>query len=342
MIEFSVLGPVEVRRDGAALGLGGSQQRRLIAVLLTNPGQVVSLDRLEEAVWPNGDAPEGSRRAVMTYISRLRAVLGNRYIATHGPGYQLEPGDETIDAMVFERLIGSARQAAPTLRVATLDQALALWRGAAFGEFADEWWARPTASRLEELRLVAIEDRVEALLETGDAERAVSDLEGFVAAYPLRERPVGQLIRALCATGRRAEALRSFQDFRERLADQTGLDPSLALVDLERQIAVGVVPENPRTDRVTRGYVLGDVLGEGSFGTVFCATQPGVGREVAVKVIRAERANDPDFVQRFEAEAQLVARLEHPHIVPLYDFWREPGGAYLVFRLLRGGNAEQA
>ncbi|MEO8694621.1 MAG: BTAD domain-containing putative transcriptional regulator [Acidimicrobiales bacterium] len=342
MLEFSVLGPVEVRRDGAALGLGGSQQRRLMAVLLTNPGQVVSLDRLEEAVWPNGDAPEGSRRAVMTYISRLRSVLGNRCIATHGPGYQLEPGDQIIDAVVFERLLTAARQTAPTLRVATLDQALSMWRGSAFGEFADEWWARPTASRLEELRLAAIEDRVEALLETGDAEQVVSDLEGFVAAYPLRERPVGQLIRALSATGRRAEALRAFQDFRERLAEQTGLDPSLALVELERQISLGIVPESPRADRVARGYVLGDVLGEGSFGTVFRATQPGVGREVAVKVIRAERADNADFVHRFETEAQLVARLEHPHIVPLYDFWREPGGAYLVFRLMRGGNAEQA
>ena len=88
--------------------------------------------------------------------------------------------------------------------------------------------------------------------------------------------------------------------------------------------------------------MLGDVLGEGAFGTVYQSTQPGVGREVAVKVIRADLADDPAFVRRFEAEAQLVAHLEHPHIVPLYDFWREPGGAYLVFRLLRGGNAEQA
>ena len=93
--------------------------------------------------------------------------------------------------------------------------------------------------------------------------------------------------------------------------------------------------------RSMRGYVLGDVLGEGAFGTVYRSTQPGVGREVAIKVIRAEFADDPAFVRRFEAEAQLVAHLEHPHIVPLYDFWREPGGAYLVFRLLRGGTAEQ-
>ena len=97
-----------------------------------------------------------------------------------------------------------------------------------------------------------------------------------------------------------------------------------------------------RSERRLRGYVVGELLGEGAFGAVYRATQPGLGREVALKVIGAELADDASFVRRFEAEAQLVSRLEHPHIVPLYDFWREPGGAYLVFRLLRGGSAAEA
>ena len=94
-----------------------------------------------------------------------------------------------------------------------------------------------------------------------------------------------------------------------------------------------------RGARLLRGYMVHDVLGEGASGRVFAATQPGTNREVAIKAIRPDLANDPEFIQRFEAEAQLVARLEHPHIVPLYDYWREPGGAYLVFRLLLGGTA---
>ena len=92
---------------------------------------------------------------------------------------------------------------------------------------------------------------------------------------------------------------------------------------------------------VVRGLELGELIAEGAFGSVYRATQPSVGREVAVKVVRPELADDPEFIRRFEAEAQIVARLEHPHIVPLYDFWREPGGAYLVMRYLRGGTAEQ-
>ncbi len=91
--------------------------------------------------------------------------------------------------------------------------------------------------------------------------------------------------------------------------------------------------------RLLRGYTVHEVLGEGAFGRVFAATQPGTNREVAIKAIRPDLSNSAEFIQRFEAEAQLVARLEHPHIVPLYDYWREPGGAYLVFRLLLGGTA---
>jgi serine/threonine protein kinase len=94
-----------------------------------------------------------------------------------------------------------------------------------------------------------------------------------------------------------------------------------------------------RAGRAARGYVLADEIGSGSFGTVYRAVQPSVGREVAVNVVRAELADDPEYVRRFETEARLVARLEHPHIVPLYDFWLEPGGADLVFRYVRGGTA---
>ena len=342
-IEFSVLGPVEARRDGVAIGLGGPQQRRLLAVFLTSPRQTLTLDRLAEAMWAGDQAPEGARRTLFTYVSRLRIALGDGYVLTQNPGYAVDPGSLPLDSAVFEGLLASARSAAPSLRLALLDQALGLWRGPAFGEFAGEWWARPVATRLDELRLVATEDRVDTLLELGQTEQAVSEAEGFAVAYPLRERPVAQLARALASVGRQADAMRTLHSFRSRLVDETGLEPSASLADLESSIAAGEsVSATAAHNRQARGYVLGDVLGEGSFGTVYRATQPGIGREVAVKVVRSEHANNPAFVQRFEAEAQLVARLEHPHIVPLHDFWREPGGAYLVFRLMRGGSAEQS
>jgi DNA-binding SARP family transcriptional activator/WD40 repeat protein/tRNA A-37 threonylcarbamoyl transferase component Bud32 len=339
-LEFGVLGPIEVRSGGEVVALGGPQQRRIVATLIAERGHVVAVDRLVDTAWPD-DPPDGARRTVMTYVSRLRLALGDGHVVTQDRGYRLATTDEdAIDATRFERLVERARTVPPTQAVTLLDAALALWRGRAYGEFADEWWALPHATRLEELRIVAAEQRAEALVASGADDRAVAELEALVVAHPLRERPVAQLMRAYEASGRQADALRAYARYRDHLADETGLEPSAALRELERSILVGSDDgTDGRRSRSMRGYRLGELLGEGAFGAVYTSTQPGVGREVAIKVIRAELADDPTFVRRFEAEAQLVAHLEHPHIVPLYDFWREPGGAFLVFRLLRGGTA---
>ena len=149
-------------------------------------------------------------------------------------------------------------------------------------------------------------------------------------------------MKALFAAGRQADALREFQAYRPSLADETGLEPVRRAAGARASIVVGDVPAAGGRPRSLRGYTVHGVIGEGAFGRVLAATQPGTNREVAIKVIRPDLADDSRFVQRFEAEAQLVARLEHPHIVPLYDYWREPGGAYLVFRLLTGGTAQAA
>jgi DNA-binding SARP family transcriptional activator/tRNA A-37 threonylcarbamoyl transferase component Bud32 len=341
MLEFSVLGSIGCSRDGVRVELGGAQQRRMLAVLLSDAGRVVPLDRMIEAIWAD-DPPDRARRTTMSYVSRLRSALGDGVVITVEPGYRIEPGDGAVDAVRFEGLVDRSRRVPPSEAIAVLDQALGLWQGPAYGEFAGEWWALPHAARLDGLRLAAAEERIDALLAVGDCSRAVADLEALIPAHPLSERLVAQLMRAYDAEGRKAEALRTFQDHRERLADQTGLDPGSTLTTLERSIILWTEHAPADVDRTLRGYVLGDVLGQGANGTVYRSVQPGVDREVAVKVIRADRADDPAFVQRFEAEAQVVAHLEHPHIVPLYDFWREPGGAYLVFRLLRGGSARDA
>jgi len=147
---------------------------------------------------------------------------------------------------------------------------------------------------------------------------------------------------ALDAVGRKAEALRVFQTFRQALIDNTGLDPSDELVALDQAIAASTGSAVTMEGRPLRGYVLNEVIGRGAHGTVYAAKQPGTERDVAVKVVRAELADSPIYVRRFEVDAQLVARIEHPHVVPMYDYWREPGGAYLVFRLMRGGTAEDS
>ena len=218
-----------------------------------------------------------------------------------------------------------------------------MWRGRAFGEFADEWWARPEASRLEELRLVAIEERIDALLALDRHAEAVPDLERLTAAHPYRERFTAQLMVALHRSGREVEAHRTYQRSERRWPRRPGSSraPSWCSSTVTSR------PVRPPSARPTSAGCaatsVGEVLGEGAFGTVYRATQPGLGREVASEGDRRRSwPTTPRSCVGSRSRRSLVARLEHPHIVPLYDFWREPGGAYLVFRLLRGGTAAEA
>ena len=338
-----MLGAVEVVDDGGPVSLGGPQQRKVLAVLLSDPGTTLTYDRLLEVLWPDGQAPENARRTAISYVSRLRSALGEGWITTSAAGYQLDISSASVDALRFVALVDGARNLPPERAIDVLDEALALWRGPVFGDLHGEWWALPAVSRLDELHLAALADRIDALSAGGWDTRALSEVQALVAAHPLRGPFVERLMRGLDASGRTDEALRAFEQHRNALIERTGLDPSDELIALDRSIASAGQLSIPADSvgRALRGYVLRDVIGEGSFGTVYRATQPHVARDVAVKVVRRELADDRAFIHGFEAEARMVARLEHPHIVPLYDFWREPGGAYLVFRLLRGGTAEQ-
>jgi ABC-type glycerol-3-phosphate transport system substrate-binding protein len=201
--------------------------------------------------------------------------------------------------------------------------------------------------------LEAIEDRIDADLRLGLSRELVSELQSLARQHPLRERFVTSLMLALYRSGRAAEALRVCSAFRSRLVSEIGVEPSRTVRDLEHSILIDdgdllldghVTGESrgPRSGLTVRGYELREELGRGAFGSVFRAYQPSVGREVAIKVIKPELADDPAFIRRFEAEAQLVAALEHPHIIPLYDYWREPGAAYLVMRLVQAGTLADA
>ena len=346
-MRYRVLGTLEVQDDdGEPVRLGSAQQRRLLAALLLHSGEVASDDRLLEIIWGE-DQPQAGVRALRTVVSRLRSVLDGDSIETKAPGYALTVGPGELDAAEFEREVTEGKRLAsegdPVGALAALDPALAAFRGRAYAEFADEAWAQPEVARLDELRRLAATERIEARLQLGAHREVVVELETFIAEEPLREEQRVQLMLALYRSGRQADALRAFHDYRDYLAEETGLEPSVELVELEAQI----LARDPLLDfrergQTLRGYELGEPIGEGAFGRVYRATQPGVGREVAIKVVRPELADDVSFIRRFEAEAQLVAGLEHPHIVPLYDYWREPGGAYLVMRWVRGGSADEA
>lgn len=342
-MHFTILGGIEAVRDGDPVAVGGPRQRRLLGVLLAHRGATVSATRLVDAVWPDGDAPAGAARSVLTYVSRLRGALGDGVVARDRGGYRIDLDGHTCDVDEVEALVDRARRAHPDQAVELYDRALAIWVDPAFGDLGEEWWAVATTTRLAEAHLVAREERAASCLALGQPEQAVPDLRALVVDHPLRERPVALLMQALDATGRTAEALRAYQDLRRGLADETGLDPGPEVAALERAL-VGADDATPVVGpgRPLRGYTLEEAIGEGASGRVYAAVQPGTERRVAIRAIRPDRADEATFIRRFDAEARLVARLEHPHIVPLYDYWREPGGAFLVFRLLGGGSVREA
>ncbi len=536
-VDIRVLGPVEVLVEGEPAALGGPRQRALLALLVAAAPRVVSVEGLAEGVW--GEEPSaGARSTLQTYVSNLRRSLGDIFVYERG-GYRLAVETDAIDAVRFVAELEQARTRVATDEAETalrLRHALGLWRGRPYADLVDVPGLDGEVRWLEELRLEAVELRIDAELAAGRHGVLVAELEALADQHPTRERFRAQHMLALYRSGRQAEALRAYRRTESFLADELGVDPSRELQDLElailaqeesllegvgravtqrlgflvtdiegstrlwdqfpqamagalathdrvlrvaiegaggrvfkhtgdgmlaalpdgvaaagaaeaiqrglaaaewgevgelrvrvgidlgeaesrggdfygppvnraarlcalahggqvlvssaahseltasasaglqvRQLGeyqlrgaatpervaqlvfVGVPAEFPdlrveadatldeRPSMVSLpGYEVRERIGQGSFGVVWRAYQPSVGREVAVKVIRPEFCSDPAFVRRFEAEARTIARLAHPHIVPLIDFWRDPDGAYLVLGLLPGGSLEDA
>ena len=237
-LDVRLLGPIEVERDGEPVALGGQKPRALFAMLALEPGRVVSVDRLVEALWP-GDPPETAAHAVQVYVSQLRKALGP-VIATRAPGYVLELKPEQVDTHRFARLAQEGRVAleggdAASAEVA-LREALALWRGPALADFLYEPFAQAQIARLEELRTVVVEERIDADLALGRHVELVSELEALVQAEPLRERPRAQLMLALYRSGRQADALAAYRAARGTLVEELGIDPGPELRELEAAI----------------------------------------------------------------------------------------------------------
>ncbi len=526
-MQFGVLGPLEVVEGDHRYTLGGPKQRAVLALLIAQVGKPVSVDTLIDSLYGD-EASDRAHRSIHTFVSNLRSELGD-IIERRGEGYILLAERASVDACRFEDELGAVRSLdSPTTVAERLRAVLSLWRGHPYADIEDRTALAAEATRLNELRVAATELRIDADLESGHHAALVAELDALTVEYPLREHFWAQQMLALYRSGRQAEAMRSYAKARSTLIDQTGLDPSAELRDLEQRIlgqdpdlnleprssirraailvadvaepaslttmspadrgvliehqtvafsgavaahggvvfahrgsamyavfddvqqassaaaaaqtvlvtqrapmrmaiAAGDVEAQPGSDIVgppvnrgaalvgaahggqilltseahqglaeagtagwlirslgthsfagmdepmavqqlvvgglptefpplqmtalppslpgvakgLPGYELREEIGSGVFGVVHRAYQPSVGREVAVKVIRPEFANHPDFIRRFEVEAQLVARLEHPHIVPLHDYWREADGAFLVMRWLRGGSLSE-
>ena len=239
-MEFRFLGPLEVLVEDRLLELGGSKQRQLLAILLLHPNEIVSADRLIEALW-DSKPPATAAKGLQVHLSRLRKALGrDDVLVTRSGGYSLIADVGEIDACQFELLAarGRDRLAAGDVDGASTDlhAALRMWRGTPLADFTYEGFAQAEIARLEELRLMALEDRMEADLAAGRDAELVGELEALVAAHPLRERPRSHLMLALYRAGRQAEALREYQDARRVLVEGLGIEPTAALKTLERQI----------------------------------------------------------------------------------------------------------
>jgi DNA-binding SARP family transcriptional activator/WD40 repeat protein/energy-coupling factor transporter ATP-binding protein EcfA2 len=515
-LEFLVLGPLDVRRSGRSIPVGGPKQRGILAILLANAGRPVSIDGIVDGVYGE-QAALGARHSVQTYISTIRRDLGD-VVRRDAGGYVLTVDAACIDANRFEACVRSALPLVaeePETASAILRDALAMWRGHPYADL-NEWGTfEPEITRLSELRLSALEGRIDADLALRRHRELLGELEALTLEHPLRERFRAQQILALYRSDRQTEALRAYARTREYLADEVGIDPSPQLQNLEKQIldqdpdlelpaapavsrvavcvvqvadtetlmrldaaeraavvdelshsfeasverhggsgfaqrgsalyatfatvreavetvadmasaarsarlriaidygdvevgaggkvsgpplrrSAGIVaaahggqvllsagaheamlaegmagwlvrslgshpihridepqqvfqlvlgsqdvefpplrlditpPALPVDRSAVAGYELRNVISSDLSGTTYRAYQPSMGREVVVTMIDPARANEAEFISRFEVETQVVTRLQHPHILPVLDYWRDPTGAYLV------------
>ena len=258
-LDFRLLGPLEVRDDGRSLALGGRKQRSLLAILLLHANEAVSDDLLTDGLWGERP-PKTAGTALQVHVSALRKLLSAERLERRAPGYLLHVEPEELDLARFERLCAEARGQEPEAAAATLAEALALWRGRPLADFAYDSFAQGEIARLEELRLGAIEQRIEAELALGRHAELVGELEALVGEHPLRERLREQQILALYRCGRQAEALEAYRQARQTLVEELGIEPSPALKELEKAIlaqdvALDAVGEPPGRSELPRGTV---------------------------------------------------------------------------------------
>lgn len=246
-MEFRILGPLEVREGDQLLLCPGAKQRLLLGVLLLHANRVVSSDRLIDALWGE-NPPASAHKSLQMHVSHLRKLLeperspgaSGRILMTRPPGYELRVETGQLDLMRFERLLGEARHARargePGRAGAILRDALALWRGPPFAEFTYASFARAEIDRLEELRIGAVAERIEADLALGHHADIVAEVEALTDQHPLHERLRGQLMLALYRSGRQAEALEVYRQTRRVLVEELGIEPGRELRELEQAI----------------------------------------------------------------------------------------------------------
>jgi DNA-binding SARP family transcriptional activator/class 3 adenylate cyclase len=275
--EFRVLGPLEVRKGGDLVAVGGPRQRAVLALLLLNANRVVPTERLVDQLWGEHPPPTATT-SLQNAIAHLRKALGPERIETRPPGYlaRVELGE--LDLARFELALRSARGGSAADRSRALHEAVTLWQGPPLADFTYDAFAQGEIGRLEELRLTALEERIDADLELGRHSELVGELESLVSAHPVRERLRGQLMLALYRSGRQAEALEAYRAARRTLTEELGIEPTPSLQRLHASILrqeagldseVAVLPTGDEAQEAARALLAGRlvlVLGAGVHG----------------------------------------------------------------------------
>ena len=287
--------------EGQDVDLGPPRRRALLALLLTEPGRVVPVERIVELLW-GGEPPEQAIATVHSYVSNLRRALeparpprhAADTIITRPPGYIVAVPPGELDARVFEELAAAARALAesdPERAAAGFEQALALWRGPAYEEFSDELFPLAEVRRLDDLRLTCSRTGSTSSSPSAATSASLRSSNGRCEAHPLRERCCGQLLLALYRSGRQADALRAYEDGRRRLVDELGLEPGHDLRRLEQAIldhdlSVLAVPSTPRC----RSAGVASIGGSGAAADPCCRCR--LGRPARVRSSDGIRRSD--------------------------------------------------
>jgi DNA-binding SARP family transcriptional activator/energy-coupling factor transporter ATP-binding protein EcfA2 len=339
MLAVKLLGQFDLRLDGIAIDIPSRTEQSLLAFLILNAGTSFRREQLAGMLWP--DAAETNAKGYLRQATwRIRRAIKDH--SPDNPDYILSNKISlsfnhqlpfSVDTHLLEK--GTGKTALDLL------EEISLYQGDLLPGFYEDWVI------LERERLRTVFDRkmhrlLQCLIDDRNWEALIQQAERWISLGETPEPAYRALMIAYASLGDKGKALTTFMRCLDALEQELGVGPADETVQLEKRIRAGESLFPGINQRGVRGYELGEKLGQGSFGSVFRAVHSSTGREVAVKVILPEYANDPDFIRRFESEAQNIAHLEHPFIVPLYDYWREPGCAYLVTRLLKGGNLEQA
>ena len=363
-MDFRILGPLEVAGETGPVGLTGGKQKATLAILLLNAGRVVPRDRLVDDLWGD-DVPETAQKMVQIFVSQLRKQLPAGLLRTRAPGYLIELDGRSLDLLRFEELDTQGRRALeqgrPAEAAKRLREALSLWRGPALGEF-EEPFAGHESSRLEELQLACLEERIEADLALERHAELVGELDMLVRRHPHRERLRGQLMLSLYRSGRHAEALESYQAFRRMLDDELGIEPSAQLKMLERRmlqqdaslqlkaqarttgrsvapvVASSDAAPLPGRERELRHLqrLLGEAL-EGERRLVFVTGDAGIGKTAIVESLLAGMADTGRLaIARGQCvEHRGVGEPYLPFLDALGRLCRQEGGERLVVLLGR-------